>query len=178
MGEREYFGHGRLFAEDLSSALIIKFPGNRYSNTHIRSRVRLMDIMPTIFDFLRINDHSFEQGISFLGVIKGMVGSYQPLLLSYSGDLRHILLFGDKFVYSDEPQEGWTETLFDIYSDPPMRHNLALEQQEALASMRAKCQKIFMQDRQLTDRSGCNKRAPVVLDEETLAALRSLGYMQ
>ncbi len=74
----EFFEHGSwmhgqdLYEEALRVPLIIKFPGSKYRGERIPSRVRLIDVMPTILEELAIGAKSLPmEGKSLIPVIRG-----------------------------------------------------------------------------------------------------------
>ncbi|MFB6088962.1 MAG: sulfatase-like hydrolase/transferase [Candidatus Aenigmatarchaeota archaeon] len=51
-----YFDHGSIYNEVLRVPLIIKFPDNEYSNMEIEKAVRHIDVLPTIYSILEIEE--------------------------------------------------------------------------------------------------------------------------
>ncbi len=80
--------HGRLWVEHLHVPLLIKFPGGMFAGTVIENPVRLMDVMPTLFQMLDISIPEPVQGVSFLPLITKK-GSYSPVISSYGTKSHH-----------------------------------------------------------------------------------------
>lgn len=80
--------HGRLWVEHLYVPLIIKFPDCKHAGTIIEAPVRLMDIMPTIFEYLGVPISHPIQGVSFFSLITNQ-GKYNPLMASYRTITHH-----------------------------------------------------------------------------------------
>ncbi len=80
--------HGRLWNEHLYVPLIIKFPGNQHAEMVIEEPVRIMDVLPTVCDYIKIPVNHPIQGISFLPLIV-KTGVYDPLIVSYRTSTHH-----------------------------------------------------------------------------------------
>lgn len=115
--------HGRLWDEHLHVPLLIKFPGNEHGGEVVEKPVRLMDLMPTVCDYLGIPLDHPVQGISFLPLVAGG-GNYSPPIVSYRTCTSHeaidgysIRLLKDGYVYIRH-----VDPLVDLlYSQPPVR---------------------------------------------------------
>jgi len=80
--------HGRLWVEHLHVPLIIKLPKRKHAGTIIEAPVRLMDIMPTICEYLGVPISHPIQGVSFFSLITNQ-GKYNPLMASYRTVTHH-----------------------------------------------------------------------------------------
>jgi membrane-anchored protein YejM (alkaline phosphatase superfamily) len=170
--------HGRLFIETLRVPLIIKFPKNKYHGLKISKAVRLMDVMPTLFDFLNIKINSYIQGMSFSGLLKKGSFVYRPFLLSYSPKLDRVRFSYQGFVYTVEPDGKNEEWLFDASLDPNETHNLALISPRVLEITRKMSQEIIFGDLRFKDKFSCGQDRYFKIDAQVKEKLRSLGYAQ
>ena len=80
--------HGRLWVEHLHVPLLIKLPEGEHAGTIIEAPVRLMDIMPTICEYLGVPISHPIQGVSFFPLITNQ-GKYNPLMASYRTTTHH-----------------------------------------------------------------------------------------
>lgn len=169
--------HSRLFIETMSVPLIMKFPENRYAETRIGKHVRLLDIMPTLLDFIGIDIDFFIQGVSFAPLLNKNEG-YDPTILSYDADLKSIRFYKDGFVYSNQSSPGGTEWLFDFSKDPRESTNLIEDYPEIREKMRAVGEELVAADDAAREKHKRTKDKAVRPDEETIEQLKALGYIQ
>lgn len=170
--------HGRLFIEALRVPLIIKFLRNKYRGVRVSQTVRLMDVMPTLFDFLNIRIDSHIQGFSFSGLLKKEGPAYKPFLLSYAPKLDRLRFSYQGFIYAVEPDGKNNEWLFDASKDLNETHNLASTSPRVLEIMRKKSQEVIFNDLRFKDKFSCGQDRYFKIDARVKERLRSLGYAQ
>ena len=81
-----YFSHGlNLFEESVRVPLIIKFPDNAFKGKVVNRLVSLVDIYPTVLDYLKIEKPSRLDGVSLMPVIKDGNYNNKRILFIESG---------------------------------------------------------------------------------------------
>lgn len=79
-GEGERFGHtGLAFEEQIRIPLMMKLPGQQFSGQIIDEQVSLMDIVPTLLDWYKIEQSYTMHGQSLLPVIRGEAAGHEQL---------------------------------------------------------------------------------------------------
>jgi len=172
--EHEGVGHYRLFGETLHVPLLIRFPGREFKETQIDEAVRVMDIAPTILDFLGLRLDGM-QGVSFLPLL-GRDGKYGPPITSFGLKLGNLRVEENSTVYF--PRYG-TEYLYDLGKDPLEQENLAEKDTELnrLERARNRAEELGKSRFGYIDLIGCPPgQADQELDPATREDLKSLGY--
>jgi hypothetical protein len=126
--EHEAFGHGHaLFDEVIKVPLIVSLPGRLPEGGRISRQVRLVDVMPTVFDLLDIDVESRCEGVSLAPLLEGSgdVEMRQDVLLppqvAFSEGLlrgperKSITSYPWKLIYYLDTQE---HRLFNLDEDP------------------------------------------------------------
>jgi arylsulfatase A-like enzyme len=163
--------HGHtLFDELIRVPLIIKMPGNAEAGRVVSSQVRLIDIMPTIFDVLDLSPPGDMAGSSLLPLIRGRDPGHGRQAFSeallYGEEKKSIRDESIKLIYDPV---GGRHMLFDLSQDPKEQRNLYRRRPDAAEKMRAKLAAYLKAERTTGKR--------VELDAETMDNLRALGYM-
>lgn len=69
--EHQGWSHGHaLYNELIRVPLLIKFPANQFRMTRIENNVGVIDILPTLLDYLRIDQKKKVDGISLMDIIE------------------------------------------------------------------------------------------------------------
>ena len=83
-----YIGHGKLvYNPNIAVPLVIRFPDLRYKGI-IKEQVSNVNIMPTILDFMGLNQETFPggiDGVSLMPLIREGRRDYLPLVYSQNG---------------------------------------------------------------------------------------------
>ncbi|RLG31037.1 hypothetical protein DRN98_06860 [Methanosarcinales archaeon] len=166
-------GHNKLFIECLHVPLIIKFPYNKYAGMKIRTPVRTIDLMATLFDILNIRTNTSQQGISFFPLLKKNKG-YSPIFKSYAR--KSIGLYKDHYFYSNQEINRCKEWLFDMDVDPKQTHNLTSKKPLLLEEMRKYASKIMQNDIE-TKKEIYQETLHRIRDKHLLQQLKALGYI-
>lgn len=173
-GEKGEDGHGIfLYEETLKVPLILYAEKRLPENRVIKARVRLIDIMPTILDFLKMPIPDQVQGISLLRLFKTFKAKDRPNYIETFfprenyGWSELVGLMEGPWKYIRAPREE----LYNLHLDPEEKMNLAKEKQKVIIELKKKldgylinyASPFFAQKRKLT--------------EEEKEKLKALGYL-
>jgi arylsulfatase A-like enzyme len=174
------YDHGERFHANLvyestqHVPLIIRVPGGRA--LRLAEPVSLVDITPTVLDYVGIDSTTELRGISLR---QGLEGDELPRRdiyfeslagsLNYGWAEQRGLRYGDwKLIDSDDPE------LFDLASDPKELNNLADLESQRLEDLRATLSQL---QEPLSGDGAAQPAYEPVTDPETEAFLASLGYV-
>jgi arylsulfatase A-like enzyme len=186
----EFLDHGgwehqkTLYEEQIRVPLIVKLPHSRHKGQRVLQQVSLIDIPPTVLDYLGLPKQDSFQGESVLSLLDGaeprmttawsetehtLDGSHKiAFRRGYSGDKAIFSLFGE-----DRSQDGLE--LFGLSEDPGESSNLAAE---GGVSLEEKWLELEQYLSLLAEwRLHSKPSAPVELTPEQLDKLRALGYV-
>ena len=171
--------HGRtLYEEVLNVPLFVHSSAEAFESGRFAEHVSVLDILPTLRDFVGLPASPVEQGVSLLPVARGE--GPPPEERTFFSDLRSPPWFGSltvkAVVRGDEkyiltlPD---TEELYDLSADPGEGNSLLEERRLLADELRG----------ELDDfEGGCirftSESADVELDEEAVEKLKALGYVQ
>jgi arylsulfatase A-like enzyme len=147
----EFLDHGRgghghtLYQELVHVPLLIKFPGNRHAGTRVRTRVSVIDIVPTVLAWLKQEVPTELEGRSVVPLVEREheTSNHRPLyfdldLVRANGGALNIsqgILSGPyKYIEVSSPESY--RLLFDLESDPDEQRNLLLEHTEVAERLR------------------------------------------
>lgn len=172
--EHRGFGHAEtLFEEQVRIPLIVRLPGKAHSGKVIEEPVSLLDILPSILDWLDLDQPETVHGQSFLTSLEATTIPPRPLFLSLSrtrSDLSSVLVGNWKYIHDNKKRSR--HKLFDLASDPGERTNLIGKEPERTGEMA----------RELSNHLAMaeSQRLASTLEEvppETVEQLRALGYV-
>ncbi len=173
-GEKEEVSHG-LFIYDatMKVPLLLYAPARFPRGRVVDARVRLMDIMPTILDALKMPAGKQVQGTSLLPYIEGRRKDDLPCYLecyypmeTYGWSELVGLIDGDwKFIRAPRPE------LYDIKADPGETRDLVEKQAGRASAMMRKLKAMIVAD--TTDLAPSRRK----LSREEEERLLSLGYV-
>jgi choline-sulfatase len=163
-----------LYDETIHVPLLVKLPGNRMAGKRTSSRVRLVDIAPTLLELAGVASSSQMQGQSLLRIAQAASQSDQP---AYARSVMPQQDFGCSML------ESWragrylfirapTPELYDVVADPGANHNLA---QSSRATLDTMASQLAALDRRLG--AEANNAASSGLTSSELQKLASLGYV-
>ncbi len=195
--EHQGWGHGQsLYNELIKVPLLIKFPDNKYAGKTIKENVGIIDVLPTLLDYLKIESHSKVDGTSLMPLIEKGVLERQVLISSVTScyffeplPRKIALLFGDyKMIYNFDlhekhkkvfqefglPPETAKFQIFDLINDPQERHNLYPEKKYLLKSLQKELREIIKKVQLNLERQVSHE---IKFSDKELEELRSLGYL-
>ena len=196
--EHRGWSHGHsLYNELIKVPLIIKFPQGKYKGKKIEKNVGLIDVLPTLTDYLDIEQQRQIDGISLMPLIAGGHFPVRRLISSSAGCLffdstpkRIAILFdrykviynfpvsaGDKDVFREAglPPEPPMFEVFDLEKDPRETHNLYPGSKTLVNDLQKELKDIIKRVRLHLKRS---KSPKIEFSSEELERLKSLGYIE
>ncbi len=175
LGEHDFFGHEFLLYDNLLKIpLIIKYPEKFASNKIIERQVKIIDIMPTIFDILRIKKNGLLDGESFLPLIYEKNKTISPYAYSLymNNDIEKYAVRTQewKLIYNHNEEKY---ELYNLQKDPREITNLfSLANNGFIESLKQKLHNF------IRETNSQKIEVDFFLDEETKRRLRMLGYLQ
>lgn len=188
-GKHRLHHGGRLHNDQIMVPLIVKFPGDYGAGERVEQPVQLIDVFPTIMEYLGFQAPEDVQGRSLLSLIReggtedetpayseeiGFRFDEKNLRVPIEDDYRLVSVIsrGEKFLYSPEREE-----MYDIRNDRDEEHDLLAEQPAAGNALRRNLN-LFMEANKprfffLKDR----RQGPGDDLKDTMKELMSLGYM-
>lgn len=176
-GEHGGYQHGRLYQEHLRIPLIIRHPALERRVT-VRSVVRSIDLLPTLLELAGIpipksvagdSALSFPTGVQRAVIGISMTGEDQRWASLATGSRKLIVGCG-----SDPPLE-----LYDLEKDAHEMENIASIHPHVARGLLADLSNVLGGDPcEVMTRASNGKSSVADVDEESLEALRSLGYVQ
>ena len=174
LGEKNEIDHG-LFIYDVTMKVpfIIYAPQNLPQNLEVDTRVRLIDIMPTILDMLKIPIHAEIQGASLLPIMNEKKVDDLPSYIETYSPREHYgwseligLIDGEwKYIQAPKPE------LYNLTDDPQETQNVIQNERNVAADMKESLENMIQS---LSSGKEAGKREITPEEEERL---RSLGYI-
>jgi arylsulfatase A-like enzyme len=154
--------------------LIVRFPGERgaaLNRRRVRAIAQLVDVAPTLLDFVGLPIPGHVQGRSLLPVLESGESGNQVVLSDWERGRVRSLRAGDwKLVR----RAGRVE-LYNLAEDPRETHDLAAREPQRLAELRDAMAGLIRASQEIRD--GMGRGEEVTPDDETLEELRALGYI-
>jgi arylsulfatase A-like enzyme/Flp pilus assembly protein TadD len=173
-GEKVETGHGVfLYDETLKVPLILYSPGHLPAGKVIASRVRLIDIAPTILDMVNVPVPRPFQGLSLTPSIRGKkakdLDSYLETFYpreNYGWSELTGLISGDwKFIRAPKPE------LYNLKTDPAEKRNEIAASGNVASEMNRRLEALVKESAGI---AGASNRSLTAAEQERL---RSLGYV-
>jgi len=173
------FEHGHtLYDELVRIPLIIKFPAGTVdaATSVVHSQVRMIDIMPTIFDLHDISAPETFVGESLIPVVEGgPAGNRVALSEGLLYGKRKLAWRTDRYKYIHY-LEGEGGELYDWRDDPGEIVNLARKRPDLVRKYRADLLDFYLE---LSARArNMSEPQPVDMSPKRIQELRSLGYIR
>ena len=188
-------GHGHsLYEELLHIPLILYFPGFEPSKRIFRNQVRLIDVFPTVLDFLGIEYAGPMQGNSLLQLIRtGKREEDPPAVGEWVGigpQRASLRKDGYKYIWIENPDQFSLCTfknlqqneLFDLTNDPEEKVNIFEQHKELAGDYRKTLEeqlaaedsirKIFLREKKGTEPEQNE------IDDNLANQLKALGYLK
>jgi len=175
-------GHDKsLYEEVLRVPFLLSWPGYVPTGEIYADMVGLVDVMPTILDFLGLGAPSGLQGFSFAAHLRKQTDQKpaRKFFAQQINDQRAIEMVRDqhyKFIRHVRGDHPGREELYDMQEDPLERTNVALQELPQVTMWRQELNAFNKLARQ------ANRLIPdeqvEQLDNDTKRALRSLGYIK
>jgi len=173
------WGHGQsLYQELIHVPLLMEFPqGSGITPRVVESPVNIIDIAPTVLDFLGLAEFRTEmQGESLLPLIRGESGNRRGFIFSerIEGGLWHRIYTtiqdSLKFILNRYEDGGSEEELYNLARDPGEKANLWRESEEFL--------RIKQRSEDFIDSlGGAGFGEESEFDPQTMEKLKAMGYL-
>lgn len=177
--ERRHWGHVELnlYDEILKVPLIMRLPGVP-GNQVIGQQVSTMDIMPTLLELAGCRIPDEVLGTSLVPLWTGRPEDYdvEVVIGERWRDTSHMIAVRTetyKYIWDDAKPDQ--PLLFDLRRDPGERHNIAAEHPDVVQQLH---QHVTAQQERMHRTAPAEKTQEPVLDEEIVARLRGLGYVE
>jgi arylsulfatase A-like enzyme len=181
--------HEDLYTETLRVPLILVYPKSLPQNKKVSPLVRLIDIMPTIFELTGIETDIPMQGSSLLPAVRGETHSLdcysthmfmQSLRTDRYSHIRGSSLRTDR--YSRIQGNYWkpVEEVYDRQKDPREKVNIINDRTVPLEALREKEAQIANGNNKLREKLQQSFGRPKIVtpDQETMEQLKALGYLE
>lgn len=177
--ERRHWGHVELnlYDEILKVPLIMRLPGVP-GNQVIGQQVSTMDIMPTLLELAGCRIPDEVLGTSLVPLWTGRPEDYdvEVVIGERWRDTSHMIAVRTetyKYIWDDAKPDQ--PLLFDLRRDPGEQHNIAAEHPDVVQQLH---QHVTAQQERMHRTAPAEKTQEPVLDEEIVARLRGLGYVE
>jgi arylsulfatase A-like enzyme len=183
-----------VYDELIRMPLIVYIPGLEASNRVLDNQVSILDIMPTLLDFLDIDYDVPMQGESLLELMRTGSRENDPPVISEFTDIgperKAIRKDGYKYIWTEEPEETRYYTLrgiekfefFDLNSDPDEKKNLYEQERELARQYHEALEKEINASLAINVklRPGYDPPGDEIpqIPEDVRDALKGLGYLQ
>ncbi len=181
----EFWDHGgvmhghTLYEECVRVPLILRFPGRLPQGVRLESRVRLLDVVPTICELLQVESPEEVQGTSMLPLLEAPGRSDRPVYaeaLLYFGEKKSVEVGAYKLVKTLATDRY---ELYNAAQDPEETANLAVlypTLRDSLAVLLDAWQDSSEALRERLPQTAGGSRATI--DPDLEARLKAMGYLQ
>lgn len=179
--DHDGFEHGHtLYDELVGVPLVVKFPADLHPTTRrVAWQVRVLDVMPTVFDYLGVEAPESFRGESLLSYVRGEPDGHRDSLSeSLLYGTRRVAWRTGRYTYIQDIEEGRDEVgeLFDWKADPFERTDLSEERAEIAAEIRGECMEFYHD--LLVEAKSMSSIEPINMSPEEIDKLKSLGYVR
>jgi arylsulfatase A-like enzyme len=188
-----WHGHGHSLYDDLLLVpLLFVHPGTIPAGEEIRYQVRLIDVLPTVLEYLGFGLEPTFQGKSLKAMIEGRDRADLPAYseaTTYGPERKSLRYGGFKLIHrlsygqlSDPTSQGYPLTpLFEVYdlrADPGEKNNIADQRPDIVEGYWKMMRTINprLEAESVWTRTG--NRIDISKDKSRMDALRSLGYIK
>jgi arylsulfatase A-like enzyme len=191
-----FVAHGfSVYDEVIRVPVIFYIPKFQPPQRVINNQIRLIDVMPTILDYLKISFDGPIQGESLLPLLATGERENDPSAISEftmaGTEQKSVRMNGYKYIYAENPEKrkgNFTfpdiprQALFDLKRDPQERVNIIAQNPELAEEYHRMLEEVLKEsgaiNKELQDKVAPGGEEPVDLPEEVANALKALGYMQ
>lgn len=169
-GSFDRFGQNNLYEEVVHIPLIIRNPALNLKGKRITSLVQLVDIMPTLLDFLGIPINKEAQGLSLFPLIEGknIKDNFNKYVYAEADcNKRSIRTKEWKLIYSSNKYE-----LYNLYRDLKEEHSIVDQKPEVVYELMQKLSDWYEKTRTTSTPDDSH----LELTEEMKNKLREAGY--
>jgi arylsulfatase A-like enzyme len=175
------FEHGHtLYDELVHIPLIIKPPAASGMGARVvTSQVRLLDVMPTVFELLSVEKPESFEGVSLVPQMRGEASEDLTALCEstlYGPSYLALRVSEYKYIHRLEENGPGEGALFNWKMDPGETTNLADQMPGVARELRAELVRLYT--RNIDRAKGMSKPKPVDLSPKRIRELRSLGYIR
>jgi arylsulfatase A-like enzyme len=187
-------GHS-VYDEVVRIPMIMHFPGIQPKKAVLDNQVRLIDVMPTILDYLDMEYDGPLQGTSLLPLMETGEREVDPPALSeYTGhgpEQKSLRMNGYKYIYVKNPSQikyGITfrnipkMALFDLKKDPGEKNNIYAENKELAMEYHQVLEEILRESAAINNdvrkKNQAGERKSEKPPEDVIKSLKALGYIQ
>jgi len=186
--------HGHSVYDELIRVLMaFHIPGFKADKQRLENQVCLIDVLPTLLDYLGIRYEGPIQGVSLIELLQNGKRANDPPVISefteYGPEQKSVRMNGYKYVYTENPSQAQQKVgfanipkhrLFDLRKDPKEKKNIYVERKELgekyhqiLGDTLEESQAINTRLR--TSRRQVEKKS---LPRDVLEKMKALGYLQ
>ncbi len=178
-GEHGKYIHNQTYDENIRVPLMIKFPHGLYQGRKVDFFVETVDFLPTILDFLKIEDVQKRQGRSFLPLLAGKSSNQKEKTYIFSrrktGALRYCIRNREyKLIFNRKTGEV---ELYNLREDPGetknLKDSLPEKRKELLTRLRA-----FLKENDSLAKKYKVQSISSQISKEEEETLKALGYVR
>ena len=183
-GEHKFWGHGWTLYEEMTHIpLLLRFPGEEYAGRVIEERVSLVDIAPTVADYLELPLAEQWHGEFLLPLLQDTDSKVERRIYSQLWN-NHAMYQGFlKLIEQKDPTPSRhnrdhmpAEAVFDLGKDPKERENLIDNPPMAATEEFTRLHQALSV--MATQRNAEGSVEEVQLDSEQVEELQALGYLK
>jgi arylsulfatase A-like enzyme len=188
--------HGHSLYDEVVRVLVsFTLPGLEAEGKILNNQVRLIDILPTLLDYLGLKNDSPMQGTSLLELIRtGERADDPPAIIEYTAhgpEQKAVRMNGYKYIYTENPDESKSKitfrdiprySLFDMKNDPGEKNNIYSENKELAEQYHGILTEALNESsairNDLIKQEAPGKKKSEPLPQDVIDGLKTLGYIE
>jgi len=173
--EHGRFIHSQPYDETSRVPLLIKLPGSQNAGVRIHEVVEIVDILPTILDYIGIEPPGYLRGESLLKLIRGHSEYHknESFCQDTINKSRYSIRTNRMRLIAD--LDGNRTELYDIEDDPDEKHDLAQERPDVASRLEERLRRMVRMNKERGERLETSPQS--VLSNEEKDRLKKLGYV-
>lgn len=192
-GEEIDHGHS-LYDEVIRILILFYLPGFEPERRVVSNQVRIIDVIPTVLDYLGIQSDGPIQGVSLMELMKNGTRQLDPPAISeftlYGPERKSVRMNGYKYIYIPDPhqrKDGISfadipkHALFDLRKDTRERDNIYAKRIELGKEYHATLGDILRDSQEirteLQARIKMENEESTELPDDVVNALKAIGYL-